>query len=575
MKGIMADTILTAGSIITMDQAAPRAQAVAVSGDTIVAVGTVEHCLAALPGATVVDTGAAVLMPGFIEPHSHPFFSGVATQLPAHSIAPWVAPTWDRVLTIFAEAAASSDAALPLVFNGFDALLHGRPAPDAAELDRIFGDRVVVVADNSGHGTYFTSALIARNGWDLAVPADPIGGRFGRTESGALNGVAYEVPANALVLGPVLQELGGNLLSSAAHYYALMARAGITSTSDMTFSLELAAGYEALAALPSVPLRVSMWQVSTEPGYSDRVAFTASDRLLVKQGVKLWTDGSPWIGNIAISFPYLSTETTRLAGIDPATAGGPQSMNYTRQQVDEILDECAPRGWQMSFHSNGDLAIDFALDAYERALAEHGLLGTDHRWRIEHVGGGRKDQFERAAALGVHLSMAPFQYYYWGDLLDGEMFDSGHGSRWQAFGDAVESGACVSFHNDGSVSPPNPILNAQTAVTRRTRNGTVHAPEQRIGIDAALKAHTIDAARTLSRDHLVGSIAPGKLADFVELTADPYEVDPETLDDSVTVLGTWLGGERMDLERFLSAANGEEPIVESRLAAQGHSNQCC
>ena len=75
MKGIMADTILTAGSIITMDQAAPRAQAVAVSGDTIVAVGTVEHCLAALPGATVVDTGAAVLMPGFIEPHSHPFFS--------------------------------------------------------------------------------------------------------------------------------------------------------------------------------------------------------------------------------------------------------------------------------------------------------------------------------------------------------------------------------------------------------------------------------------------------------------------------------------------------------------------
>ncbi|CAN5325182.1 amidohydrolase [soil metagenome] len=570
----MADTILTAGLIITMSDDVPRAEAVAVSGDTIVAVGTVKHCQDALPNAAVVDTGAAVLMPGFVEPHSHPFFSGVATQPPALSIAPWVAPSWSDVLKIFTDAAATSDASIPLVFNGFDALLHGRPAPDAAELDQIFGNRVVVVADNSGHGSYFTSALIAKNGWDVTAPADPVGGRFGRTPNGALNGMAYEVPANTLVLGPVLQELGGNLLYSAAQYYALMARAGITSTSDMTFSPELMAGYEALAALPSVPLRVSMWQVSTEAGYSDTVAFTAGDRFLVKQGVKLWTDGSPWIGNVAISFPYLASETTQRAGIDPATAGGPQSMNYNRQQVDAILDDCAPLGWQMSFHSNGDLAIDFALDAYERALAEHGLLGTDHRWRIEHVGAGRKDQFERAAELGVHLSMAPFQYYYWGDLLDGEMFESRYGSRWQAFGDAVRSGACVSFHNDGSVSPPTPLLNVQTAVTRRTRSGTVHAPEQSIDIDTALKAHTINAARTLHRDHLVGSIAPGKLADFVELTADPYQVDPQTLDDSVTVSATWLGGQRVDLEAFLSAANGQDSTAHAHLASRGRSHHC-
>ncbi len=186
----MAGTILTAGSIITMNDEIPRAQAVAVSGDRIVAVGTLQQCQNALPGATVVDTGAAVLMPGFIEPHSHPFFSGVATQAPALSIAPWVAPSWTDVLRIFADAAAASDPSIPLVFNGFDALLHGRPAPDAAELDQIFGDRVVVVGDNSGHGTYFTSALITKNGWDVTVPADPVGGRFGRTPEGALTGIA-------------------------------------------------------------------------------------------------------------------------------------------------------------------------------------------------------------------------------------------------------------------------------------------------------------------------------------------------------------------------------------------------
>jgi len=571
----MRDRILTAGSIITMNEARPRADAVAVRGDRIVAVGTLQECQAALPNADVLDTGAVVLMPGFIDPHSHPFFSGVATQRPAVSIAPWVAADWAAVMTMFAEAAAASDPALPLVFNGFDALLHGRPAPDADELDDIFGDRVVVVADNSGHGTYFTSALIRRNGWDRSVPDDPVGGRFGRTASGALNGVAYEVSANALVLGPVLQQLGGSLIVSAAEYYALMARAGITSTSDMTFSRELAAGYEALAALPDSPLRVSMWQVSTATDFDDDVSFTAGEERLVKQGVKLWTDGSPWIGNIAVSFPYLDTEMTERAGIDPGLAGGTRSMNYTRDQVDAILDRCALRRWQMAFHANGDLAIDFALDAYERALAEHDLLGSDHRWRIEHAGAARKDQFERAARLGVHVSLAPFQYYFWGDLLDGAMFDAAHGDRWQAFADAVDSGVSLSFHNDGSVSPPDPILNVQTAITRLTRSGSIHAPEQCIDIASALRAHTIDAAFALKRDHIVGSIEPGKLADFVELAADPFAVDPVSLAKDVAVLGTWLGGRRIDLAVFLSAAGEQDASAYAHLTANGLAHHAC
>ncbi|WP_159810279.1 amidohydrolase [Cellulomonas citrea] len=555
----MTGTIITARTVLTMDPDAPRAQAVGVRDGAIVAVGTLAQCRAALPGADVVDTGAAALMPGFVEPHSHPFMSGVATQAPAVSIAPWVAPTWADVLDVFAATAAASDPALPLLFNGFDALLHGRPAPRAAEMDQIFGDRVVVVADNSGHATYFTSALVRGHGWDVAPPADPVGGHFERTGDGALTGVSYEVPANTLVLAPVMAALGGNPLLSAAQYFALMARGGITSTSDMTFATNLVPGYEALASLPSVPLRVSMWHVSTDDDCVEKVTFAAGEQLLVKQGIKLWTDGSPWIGNVALSFPYQDSPATEHAGIDPATAGSPASMNYSREQIDAILDRCAPTGFSMSFHSNGDLAIDRSLDAYERALTVHGLLGTDHRWRIEHVGGARKDQFERAARLGVHMSMAPFQYYYWGDLLDGQMFDHTHGSHWQPFADGVASGACISFHNDGSVSLPTPVLNVQTAVTRRTRSGAVHAPEQRIDLDAALRAHTIDAARTLHRDHLVGSIAVGKLADLVELTADPYEVAPDHLDEKVKVAGTWLGGRRIDLGEFLAAARGTSP----------------
>lgn len=567
----MADTILTAGTVITMDDDVPRAAAVAVTGGRIAAAGSLAECRAALPGATVVDTGAAVLAPGFVEPHGHPLISGVATQPPARSVAPWDAPSWADVTAIFTETAASTAADVPLWFAGFDALLHGHPRPDAAELDAIFGDRVVVVTDNSGHGVYFTTALIRRYGWDSEPPADPVASHYGRHADGSLNGQGFELPVVTAVVGPLMAQMG-DPLRSAAGYYALMARGGYTSTSDMTYDPKFKAGYEALAAAPSCPLRVTMWEMSTTETFTQAVSFDAGAEWLSKAGVKLWTDGSPWIGNIAVSFGYLDTDATRRAGIGPATAG--RSMNYTRAQLDAIIDRAAPLGWAMSSHANGDLAIELVLDTYRDALARHGLAGTDHRWRIEHLGAGTRAQFERAAQLGVHVSLAPFQYYYWGDLLDGAMFDHEHGMRWQAFADAVGSGACVSLHNDGSVSPPTPVANIATSVTRRTRSGAVHGPDQAISLDDAWRAQTINAARTLRRDHLVGSITRGKLADFVELTADPWELPPERLIDEVRVAGTWLGGNRVDLGAFITAVSGTDNSEHAHLAAH-QGTGCC
>ncbi len=571
----MKSKILTAGTVITMDEAHPRAEAVAIDGDTIIAVGSLADCQAVAPEADLVDTGAAVLMPGFIDPHSHPLLSGATTQAPAIPIGPWIASSWEQVKQIFVDTAKKTDPTRPLVFSGFDALLHGHPFPDAAELDAIFGDRVVVVSDNSGHGVYFTSALIRQYHWEKNPPADPEGGRFARDESGALLGQAFEVAAMLPVVNPVLEELGASILASAAEYFAWMSSAGITSTSDMTYSADQKAGYEALIAMPSSPLRISMWQISTQPGFADPVEFAADEKWLVKRGVKLWTDGTPWIGNVALSFPYLDTPATETAGINPATAGGIDSLNFTRETVDSVIDDAVAHGWGLSFHCNGDLAIDFALAAYEDGLTRHGLLGTDHRWRLEHLGAGRPDQFQRAARLGVYLSMSPFQYYYWGDLLDGQMFDHEHGARWQALGDALASGAILTMHNDGAVSPPTPLLNVQTAVTRRTRNGNVHGAEQCIDLDSALKGHTINAARTLRADDKVGSLEVGKLADLVELSADPYAVDPLTLADAVAVLGTWVGGARIDLNEFLTAAGAVHPDEQAHLRAKVHAKTCC
>lgn len=350
-----------------------------------------------------------------------------------------------------------------------------------------------------------------------------------------------------------------------------MSRAGYTSTSDMAYDPQRKTDYEALAATVSCPLRVSLWEMSTTDTYTEATVFAAADDMLRKAGVKLWIDGAVWVGSGATSYPYLDTAATRRAGIDPATAGGTGSLNYSRPELDAILDNAAAAGWQIAFHSNGDLAVEMGLDAYEAALQRHGLTGTDHRWRLEHLGGATRAQLDRAARLGVHVSMSPFQYYFWGDLLDGQIFDHAHGSRFAPFNDALASGACLSLHNDGPVSPPSPLINIQTVVSRRTRAGNVHGADQAIPLESAIRAHTINAARTLRRDHLVGSIRTGKLADFVELSADPYDVDPARLAETVSVLGTWVGGRRIDLPAFLEAVRGGVSDPSSRPRIGG----CC
>lgn len=209
----MSDRIIKAGTVITMDPALPRAEAVAVSAGRIAAVGTLAQCHAVLPGAEIVDSGAAALLPGLVEPHSHPLMSGVALQQPAVNITPFKDPDWSAVQEVFAATMAATPPGTPLLFSGFDALLHQRPAPKADELDRIFGDRVVAVVDNSGHGVYFTTALMKSKGWDVTAPPDPVGGRFGRNPDGSLDGQGFELPVLFAVVGEIMATLGNPLVA--------------------------------------------------------------------------------------------------------------------------------------------------------------------------------------------------------------------------------------------------------------------------------------------------------------------------------------------------------------------------
>ena len=573
-----ADLILKASTVITMDARNPRAEAIAVDTATglIAAIGSADDCAAAAPGATVRDLGATVLMPGFIDPHSHPLLGGVVTQEPAHWIAPYTGfPTFADVEALW----RTLDKELPpdqvVICNGLDRLNQGAPELTNADLDRYFPTRRAVILDNSGHEVYFNSAVIAHNGWaDGKPPADPVGARFGRNDDGTSNGRAYETAACLAAVGGSIADGVPHPLLSAARWYALMAKNGVTATTEHTYEAQLLKPYVALASAPDCPLRLALYHMSIDAGCGEPVQTPIDEALLWKQGIKLWADGSPWVGTIAASFPYLDNPTTEAAQI-PLGPAGEAMLNYSRSDLDKVLDAHTPEGWQMAFHVNGDVGLDVVLDAYERALDKHGLTGSDHRWRMEHCGAGRGDQFGRAARLGVAVSLLPAQFIYWGDLLDGTMFEPEIGGQWQRGGDAVRAGANVSFHNDGCVSPPIPLLNVQAMVTRQTPSGKVHGANQAMTLEDAFRATTVNAAFQIGRDHDLGTLEVGKLADLVELSADPWAVDPHHLTDEVVVQGTWRGGQRIDLDAFLAAVEAMDPTEHHHLSKKAVGRHVC
>ncbi len=571
------DRIIKASTIITMNDAQPRAEAIAIDSTTgaITAVGSLADVQAAAPGVPVTDLGASVVMPGFIDPHSHPALGGMITQEPAHWISPFMGyPTYADVQAFWRKLDSETPAGKALMFNGLDRLLQGAPELTNTELDEMFPSRPVVVIDNSGHEAYFNSATIALNGWpDAKPPADPVGARYGRNADGTSNGRAYETSAILAAVAKVLAEAVPHPLMSLAQFLKLMSTNGITMTTEHTYQGNMLPGYEACMAVPNAPVRMALYHMSIEADCGEKITSSAPEAMLWKQGIKLWADGSPWVGTIASSFPYLDSPVVAHAQI-PLGPSGESMMNYTRSELDQVLAKYAPMGWQFAFHVNGDVGLDNVLDAYEHALSVNGLLGSDHRWRVEHVGGCRGDQFERAAALGVSISMLPAQFIYWGDLLDGQMFPTEIGSQWMQAGAAFRSGAVVTFHNDGAVSPPKPLLNVQCMVTRRTPSGTLHGPEQQVTLDDALKAHTINAAHQLFRDRDLGSIEVGKLADLVELSADPYTVDMDKLTEQVSVLGTWVNGSKIDADAFLTSIEAVDPTQHKDLPAAALSHKC-
>lgn len=531
------DLIFTGGPVITVDPDRPVASAVAVTGDRITAVGGEEVLATRGSGTEVVDLGGHCLMPGFVEAHTHPTQDQMLYSDTVIDIRPvTTCPTADQAHATITRTVANAPAGRPLIFYGVDVLLQtGFPEPTREWLDELGPDRPIIVWQNSGHLAWANSAALTMAGLDADTP-DPVGGSFERDVHGRPTGKVYEAPAVLAVVAPILAgELSGPQLLARQH--ADLAARGVTLCSDMAFSDQMRPLTAELYRQGAAKVRMRVYEMSSVDGVT-YCPLSNGDDMFRQVGIKLWVDGSPWIGNIDISFPYLNTPATAALGLGHDHRG---HSNYTEEQLFSIVRAYYPLGWQMACHVHGDNGVDMILDVYDEVLGQYPR--PDHRLRLEHCGAMTSAQFERAARLGITCSLFVDHLYYWGDVLVDDLFGPEHGAHWVRARSALDAGMRISFHNDSPVTEEEPMRNIAAAVTRTSRSGRVLAPEERISIDQALRAQTIDAAYQLFADDITGSLTPGKYADLVVLEHDPRVVPAEDLAD-VAVLTTYLNGVR-------------------------------
>jgi predicted amidohydrolase YtcJ len=529
----VADVVIT-GTVLTVDDARPTAEALAVADGRIGAVGTRSDVAEFIgPDTQTIDVGAGCVMPGFVEAHGHPLMEAMVLSDRIVDIRPvTMRDAGDVIEAVRREVARrGSDGAY---LNGWDPVLQlGLPQPTLTWLDDVAPDGPLVIVHNSGHLAFFNSQAARQAGLNRDTP-DPKGAKFGRTADGDLNGTAEETGAVFPLLRGAIN--AGDYPAMLLAECARLNRAGLTTCSEMAFD----PGFRPLVGglRDQLTVRLRTYEISN-PQMSTDATPGEGDDVLRQVGIKIWVDGSPWVGNIALSFPYLDTPATRSLGVAPGSCG---HANYTREQLAEIVDAYFPLGWPMACHVMGDAGIDTILDVYEEALRQHPR--DDHRLRLEHVGAIRDEQLRRAADLGVTCSLFVDQIHYWGDVFVDGLFGPERGSRWMPAGSAVATGMRISLHNDPPVTPEEPLRNISVAVTRTAPSGRVLAPEERLTVEQAIRAQTIDAAWQLFADDVIGSLEVGKYADMVMLSADPRAVPPEQIAD-LDVRATFLAGRQV------------------------------
>ncbi|WP_313354873.1 amidohydrolase [Microbacterium sp.] len=523
-----ADFVLSGGTVLTMDPRRPRVEAVAVRSGRIVAAGGIDEVREVVGRRTEqLDLGGRTLMPGLVDPHMHSALVQLADWV---DISPMTTPDADAMRERLRTATPSSTGWV--LAQQFDpSITAGDPRLDRDVLDRLIPDHPALVLESNGHIAYANSAALRAAGIDRHSD-DPPAGRYQRDAAGELTGRLEESSAVAAFVKGFPPLTTDGLASRIRDLLEHAASTGATLLHDCSIgAMDGAADLDALrrAMGEDSPVRYRGMLVSTAYDVWTQLGMRPGDGddMFRVHGIKAWSDGSNQAGTGYLREPYLGTHSCG-------------ALNHSPEQLAEIIGRAHADGWQIGVHANGDAAIDATIDAYERVLRAHPR--DDHRHRLEHCSILHPEQIARMAALGLSPSFLIGHVRWWGAAFRDRLLGPARTARYDPCASALRGGLRISLHSDWNVTPLEPLRCVEDAVTRiMAENGDVLDGDERIPVEAALRAVTIDAAWQCRADDMTGSIEVGKYADLVLLEDDPTRVDPTRI-SGIAVSQTLVAG---------------------------------
>ena len=544
-------TIFRAKKIITMNPDNPEAECVAVTNGRILGAGPLES-LTGWGAYTLDDTFKNhVLTPGMIESHSHPMegmvevfhWVGYYDRLDSKgNIIPGLGSYDDFVARLKSIDAKLTDPDEPLIAYGWDPIFfRGVPnTPDlnAAFLDQISTTRQIAVWLLNGHDMVVNSAVLKANKIDASTTVPGVLKDAQGNPTGQLN----ETPAMGLawsVLSKIIFAMAAETTIRLFGQFAL--NAGLTTINDMASSAMVdpnaAKAWNDVTADPAFPCRVVAYVDPTMPGATvsaadlpktvlDLIAKN-TDKFMVA-GVKLILDGSLQAGTAKVKWPgYYKISNDDM------------ELLLSPEQVEAFTTPLHQAGIQVSFHCNGDLPVDVALDAIEAAQRTQYWGGSRHV--IQHSQVSSVAQYRRMKEVGAAVNIFTNHIWYYGDMHYQWVMGPERALGMEKTGTARDLGIPFAIHSDPATTPLGPLNLMWGAVNRLTPSGRQFAVEEKLTPREALEAVTLGAAKVMKVDDRLGSIEAGKWADFTVLEQDPLSVDPMKIRD-IVVWGTVLGG---------------------------------
>ena len=517
--------ILYNGNIITIDNGQPRAQAVAIADGRFLAVGTNDEVRALATGRTKkIDLGGKTVVPGFIDAHTHPVYSGIRHMQRVDADLRSI----DAIVEVVRKRAAKTPPGEWVLGFKYDdtKTAEGRPLR-LEDLNAATTVHPVFIQHRGGHTAYVNSLALKKAGVTEKTP-DPAGGHFGRDPAtGKLTGGAEELAVNVfldLIPKTITRDdfrNGAKLISE------MMTRAGVTTAHDAEGGPDALRAYQDAYDAGELAYRIYCLIIQEK-----------LDEMLAA-GVRTGL-GSEWVrvGPVKISCDGSISERT--ARLSEPYIGRPEYYGILVMEEDELYEHCnkAHRaGWQIGVHANGDYAIDMTLRVYERLQREHPR--RDPRFRLEHCTVINEGLIKRIKAIGAIPNPFSTYVYYHGEKM--VHYGEERLERMFAVKSFLDAGIRVTQTSDYPPGPFEPMMALQSQVTRTDINGKLWGPSQRVTVEEALRVGTINGAYASYEENVKGSIESGKLADLVVLGRNPFKVDPFEL-INIPIERTMVGG---------------------------------